>query len=485
MKIGFFFTRKSVSSGNLENLFRWSWKQRIIKICAVVKTQSTGVHEMNSENSLNIFTFNPFGTFRVINVTGSGSFQDLFLRENANFQNFSFIVDVEYGKDRDEHSNLLLSILSVFNASYQCTVLVAPENINDNGIYFNLFPTRTLAESLNMVNPFGLLELTVVVPEALPYSGLVAYVNAVAKNDILWYFFITISVSILSLSAFRFVRRGKFLFSKRLSDVFNLLMNDNSFIRYNRLSNVELMIVVPLTFIGLIFVSGILSAIQSYFTIPIRQPQIDTVENLYNSKLLICNMFENWTNSSIDLLTSQIENGDWVSRFQLYTNWELNTQKDYFILPTTIAFVEEISTANSLVNVQKQLNIATGYHISQIRMSTKENVYEVNKDFPFINHFNQIIYWTAEAGLYEFWKRNRYSSRENLLVQLNKNSNITRNRVQIDNDSSVVSTFIVWGWIASAIVFVTEIVWSRVWNNLRFAPDKMRLLRKCTNIFTK
>ncbi|KAJ6650194.1 hypothetical protein Bhyg_05439 [Pseudolycoriella hygida] len=173
----------------------------------------------------------------------------------------------------------------------------------------------------------------------------------------------------------------------------------------------------------------------------------------------------NWTNSSIEALTSQIEDGDWVSRFELYPSRELFTQIDYFTVPTTIAFVEE-----------KRLNIATGYHVSQIRMSTRANVYEVNKDFPFINHFNQIIYWTSESGLYEFWKRNRYSIRENLLVQRNKNSNITRNRVQIDNDSSVVSTFIVWGWTASTIVFVAEIVWSRVWNKLRFARNKMRVM---------
>ncbi|KAJ6646933.1 hypothetical protein Bhyg_02147 [Pseudolycoriella hygida] len=212
------------------------------------------------------------------------------------------------------------------------------------------------------------------------------------------------------------------------------------------------MIVVPLTFVGLIFVSGILSAIQSYFTRPIRQPQIETIKDLYNSKLLIYNVFEDWTNSSLEALTSQIEDGDWVSRFQLYPSGEFHTQIDYFIAPTTIAFVEEVSIANSLVNVQKQLNTATGYHISQIRMSTRANVYEVNKDFPLINHFNQIIYWTAESGLYDFWKRNRFSRREKYLVHLNKNSNITRNRVQIDNDSSVVSTFIVWGEIPAGVL---------------------------------
>lgn len=72
--------------------------------------------------------------------------------------------------------------------------------------------------------------------------------------------------------------KRKFSFFETVADVINLLMNDNEYIRYQQLSAIELWIVVPLIFVGLIFVNGILSAVR---------PQIDTMDDLYASPFYI------------------------------------------------------------------------------------------------------------------------------------------------------------------------------------------------------
>lgn len=63
----------------------------------------------------------------------------------------------------------------------------------------------------------------------------------------------------------------------------NLVLNDNGAIDYQLLTCVEALLIVPLTFVGMIFVNGMLSNLQSYITNKIIQPQIDTVEDIYRS----------------------------------------------------------------------------------------------------------------------------------------------------------------------------------------------------------
>lgn len=115
---------------------------------------------------------------------------------------------------------------------------------------------------------------------------------------------------IVALGIARFMKHGKFHFVNAVVDVINLIMNDNDNIKYQRLSTVELFIVVPLTFAGLIFVNGILCALQSYVTRPLKQPQIDTIGDIYKSSLMIAARDRN---EAINVLTEQFEE-DWTGR---------------------------------------------------------------------------------------------------------------------------------------------------------------------------
>lgn len=64
IKIGIFFST-FVPNDDLKNLFEWLWSKRIINVFAAF--------HFNGEphpQSLNVFNFNPFGTFKVVNITG-------------------------------------------------------------------------------------------------------------------------------------------------------------------------------------------------------------------------------------------------------------------------------------------------------------------------------------------------------------------------------------------------------------------------------
>lgn len=71
MKIGLFF-RHTVYSADLRKIFEWFRRQRIVNIFAA--TYPEVIQESGENRSFSVFIYNPFGTFEIINITGSASF---------------------------------------------------------------------------------------------------------------------------------------------------------------------------------------------------------------------------------------------------------------------------------------------------------------------------------------------------------------------------------------------------------------------------
>lgn len=282
MKIGMFYPNVfTVTNEDLNDLFRWSWKQRIIHFFAVI-------HPSQSEQSINIFTFNPFGTFRVINATDEW-YENVFLHRNANFRHYPIVL---MGPKADVAEMFWHDVFGVMNASYVRSMkwLLDDEvdKINGNGLVVTSFGfSLEEGEIAGFTYPFATIHLVVIAPEALPYDGFGAYLRAFTTGKILFFLIITIAAIIIFLCYFRFKRQNQFSVFESTVDVLNLLMNDNGNIAYRQLSNIEVMLLVPLTFAGLIIVNGLLSALQSYFTRPIFRPQIDSAEDIHNSPFCV------------------------------------------------------------------------------------------------------------------------------------------------------------------------------------------------------
>ncbi len=278
IKIGIFFTQNA-SDVDLRKLFEWSWQHRIVNIFAA-RTSYTG--SVLESSLLNIFTFNPFGTFEVLNLTGSVAYDNLFLKQNSNFQqshvpqveNYPVIATLEFWR----------CVSEVLNASF-ISVQHDFTNFNDTWLHelynngIDIVAGIMRQDSLEKIHlyPFYMEPMHVIVPEALPYSDISAYLMAIISTNLFGYLLVSISLVVLLLLVFRYIKQKKILFIRSITDVFNLLMNDNGSVRYSRLSSLELMLIIPLTFVGLVFVSGILSALLSFATRPVQQHQMNTI----------------------------------------------------------------------------------------------------------------------------------------------------------------------------------------------------------------
>lgn len=356
---------------------------------------------------LKMYTYNPFGEFKVLNVTDTPSYDNLIISQNVNFHWCQIVMF----DDGQEYYDIQLwdNAFRTLNATY----VSAPRKslpdflqANKNLLFVRAVSQSLDADKMNLAGFFYPLMFEidkVIVPEALPYEGFSAYLRSMATFSLLGYSISTIAVVILFLSFARLQRqRAKFNFAETVADVLNLLMNDNGNIKYQRLYVVEVMVVLPLTFVGLIVVDGILSSFQSYITRPIIQPQIDSVEELYHSPYRIYTSDSVSRDMIVKALTEQYSRGIWWDKIKKRKS--LRRGEDMATFNTSMSYVTPWNTAKVLLRVQKRLNIR-GYHIPipQVSISTSLYAFKTSLDFPFLERFNDIMQNLSQSGLYENW----------------------------------------------------------------------------------
>lgn len=463
IKIGIFYLR-DLSVEDLSQLFTWSWSHRIVKLFAVAqpKNISSGIKEP-AEVSLNVFTFNPFEKLKVINLTDADNMYDhLFLSENSNFQQYPLIL-LDLGLVRHFEKTFWLTVSLLINASY--TILTLDKTTDDIKMWTTItrLTLRPSSTEVQYLYPLEMTQIMVVVPEALPYFGFASYLKVLTTYHSLGYSILFCIVVISFLSVIRFKKQKKCLILESVADVFNLLVNDNTYIKYQQLSIIEVMVIVPLTFAGFVVVNVTLSTLKSYFTQPIIQPQIDSIEDLYKSLCLIGTNNPGWTDKTIIELTNQLERYNWADKVLTMNNTEYNKQVSTF--NTSMCFIGELTNALHLLRVQKRLNIY-GFHISRVRVSAEHFAYILSPDFPFTERLNEIVHWVSQSGLYEKWKDEFYVDYEKQIKKIYSEKmserNNDKNTVAESDDLSMIMRYILYGWIASATVFVSEIVWKRI-----------------------
>lgn len=160
---------------------------------------------------------------------------------------------------------------------------------------------------------------------------------------------------ILFLTVYRYIKESKVLFFESVADVLNLLMNDKGYIRYQQLSRAEVFIIGPLTFVGFIFVNGILSNLQSYLTRPVLQPQNRTFEDIHSSSLpILVADYGRLASLLQDLTLNRMKHEDWKDKINV-VGW---TQYDdaFDVFNTSVSFYEVSVNFDFRFRVQKRLN---------------------------------------------------------------------------------------------------------------------------------
>lgn len=276
IKIGLFFPH--FRSDGLRQLFEWSWENRIINIFAAI--------QKNYGPPLSIFTYNPFGTFDVINVTNR-LFDSFFLSQRSNFQQHPLILSEKDNKIEVTRSfKMLKTVFRAMNASYKYQ---NKSSKTDNFSSYDIFSRIVTKSGLgpDYFYPPEIPSFNILVPEALPYAEFLGYIENILASEACIYASITIIVIMLLLVVVRYRKQNQILFFESVADVINLLSNDNCNIKYQRLNRSEGVLIVPLTFVGLVIINGILSNLKSHITQPFLQPQISTIEQIYRSACVI------------------------------------------------------------------------------------------------------------------------------------------------------------------------------------------------------
>lgn len=449
IKIGLFFVNKVTSTDTIENLFRRSWRFGIVNIFCAFYTNFEDV-----ETSLNVFRFDPFVTFDLINVTGSETVQNYFPEMAPNYHRhpLHFFETSDPSVEVINHlSRFWDTVVRMFNATKSLVINVTRNMKVDIPVVENV---PNVGNTI-VIYPYKTSKLLLIVPHALPTTDIVAYLQNATWKRLFAYFFVTILSASLLLIVSRYLQRKKILLFQCVADVVNLLMNDNGAIRYGKLHWADIYIIVPLTFIGLIVMNGIVSVFQSYLTLTIYEAQIRTLDDLSKSRvpILIPELYDEILNEIPEDIRPHLGAPDKIHA----TDFDQMLTEAY-AFNNSVAYFFDDNECEILLQMQKRLNLKA-YHLTDTNLRTNFWTFVADDYFPYIEAVNDIIHRLQSAGLLDKWLN------DDNLESIKEKWGMYRNiQFKSSNDSDEITVWtVLWcGWIASVILFVCEIIWYKI-----------------------
>lgn len=473
LKIGLFFSQ-SLSTRNdyILQFFQWCQRNSIINI--FVGYPSNGELMGNdSEYFLNSFTYNPFGTFELINLTDGDALSNYFPRICYNLRQHrirlaahndinTFIYSKGNSNFGGPDGKLFQTIFRVVNASYNMVKLLEITDGQDiqqlaiNGtIDLGPQPFRISNAKPIYLYPIYTDTVAIVVPRALPYSEFIGYLQTFSNDETFIICLLTIPAPIIALTILRYIKRNRILFFESAADVVNLFMNDNMDIDYRKLFRAECFIILPLTIAGFVIINVLISILTSYLTRPIDQPEINTFADIERSSFPVMVP----TQKNMEQLLTVFKNNwniDWRNKMAAISLEEFRQQILSF--NTSICFIYWESKVKNLLEHQKRLNIR-GFRIPTQTIIQSVYSHIVAVDYPLKDCFNEIIQRIMCAGLYWKWTDESYFE----FVERGYFTERHVNDEEYGNEKYYVPIFIVYGWIGSGFVFVIEIIWNRIY----------------------
>lgn len=468
LKIGLFFSQSLPTSDYLLQLFEWCWQNSIVHIF-IGYPETTG----RTDYFLNVYTFNPYGTLELINLTDDDSLDNYFPRICYNLRQHPIRIAVHddintfiYSKGNPNFGGpdgkLFQTILRLINASYtmvkffEITDGMDIQQMALNGtIDLGPQPFRVSNVKPIYLYPIYIDTVAIVVPSALPYAEFIAYLQTFSNDNIFNISLFSIPVLIIALTVFRYLKRNRFLFFQSVSDVLNLFMYDNTAIDYRNLFRVESFIILPLTMGGFVIINVVLSILTSYLTRPMVQPEINTFDDIERSPFPV--MVPSQKNmEQLIVVFKKNWNIDWSHKMA----WSSLEEFLHQILSfnTSICFVYRGSKVKNLLVHQKRLNIR-GFRIPTQTIIKSVYSYVVPVDYPLKDCFNEIIQRVMSAGLYWKWTDESYFE---FIEKGYFSKTLVNDDAERGAEKYYVPIFIVYGWIGSVFIFMIEIAWNRI-----------------------
>lgn len=459
IKIGIFFKHLS-STNDLTRLFAWCKEHVIVHVLVATYAKIGATNELLRSDELTLFALNFFGAESIVSLTHDDDPSDFFPNLKANFQQHQLRVGVLPANVA--YVYIWLDIFRLMNASF-IIELVDENSTNydellERGI--DIIPAIFTQEFMHNFHLYPAVThcYGIIVPFALPYPDFFAYLKIVTSDCLFLVSFIAIAIAVVILIVSRWINRSKITIFQSLLDVASLILNKNDEIRYGQLSVPELFVVVPFTFMGLVFVSGVLSHLQSHVTRPFLQPQIQTLDDIYDSPFQIVTSDESWKSSlteALNIITSR----NWSDKV-IAINKSLSTAAEWFnfSMPFLLSNLEK----DIGFKVQERLQIKR-YNSAHLQV-LKDFCYVslLNDKFVFFDRFNEIINQMKSSGLTDYLQGLVVDLLVNDLLKRNRERNIEILNVEtFDVSMDDFPMFVVHGWIASVLVFIVEIMWTK------------------------
>ncbi len=457
LKIAIFLERNVTSMDIIKQVFRWSWNAGIVNAICICNY----FVEDAASSSLNVFRFDPFPTLKLIDVTESVSFENYFPGKVPNYHRhpIRFVRILEWLLQNLE-IKFWETVVRVFNASMTMSSFDLPHALPYAQTDY-VFIQEMIHNASDQIYPHRWIKLVMVVPHALPYSNFFVYLRNTKWTIFVLTLFGVIVIATVLLIVSSYLQTKKLLFFRCAADVINLLMNDNSRISYGKLHRVDVLVIVPLTFAGLIVVNGIISLFQSYVTLPMYERQINTIDDLYESPFNI-GSYDIWADRTIEMLEIITGHGGWGEKVLESSVDEVVMEISNF--NTSMAYPLFDNKAQAMLEVQKRLNIKAYHLMTNTNIDNFLFSFDLNEYFPFIEPINDIIHRLQAAGLMDKWFKDGELNRIKYILRWWKDSPYLQSNVNNGSDNDGLSMYtVVWcGWISSTILFVCEIVWMKI-----------------------
>ncbi|XP_037041522.1 uncharacterized protein LOC119078153 [Bradysia coprophila] len=465
----------------VEELFQWSWSVGIVNIFCTFYESIDSV----TSPSFNVFRFDPFGTFHLINLTGSDFLQNYFPSKMPNYRRHPIGIALMSYLGLDAFDlQFWIEIKKALNASYT-TIGLSRKDVQSKRLYetgeespFDFFMHEShhirIEGTKVRCYPHKMGTIVLLVPHAKQRSGIMGYIQNATWKVIFILTSIAIIAASLLLTINAFLKTKKVFLLQKVVDVVNLLMNDNDTINYAQLSCAELLVIVPLTFVGLIVMNGVLSVFQSYLTLPLYERQINSLEDLYESSVPIIedtSLF--WSSQTKEMLELVSQHGGWQDKM---IRKSFQDEADYF--NDSVAFFVYGNQAQIYLEAQKQLGLKAYHLVTGLTFDTFYSIYQISSRFPFIDRVNDVVHRLQSAGLIEKWYKAEDDESIDELRELNRFFKTA------DKETDNNELILLWiGWIGSGIVFVCEIIWNKVQTRVENLKKKLivqvqRILRK-------
>lgn len=462
VKIGVFFAKNVISMDIIEQFFRWSWNAGIVNIFVAFYTNTEDV-----ASSFNVFRFDPFGpfgTFDLINVTGSVALQNYFHDKMPNYRHHSLRLLVLIGSPVFiQDVNFWDTVAKVFNAS-MALINLDFENMTAETRPTDIWMTELVVTSDTEIYPHRTNTLVLLVPHARPFSNILPYLQNATWKLIFGYTVIMIAALSFVLTVSGYLQTKKILLFQCVGVVIKLLMNDNGSIRYGRLHLADVFVIVPLTFTGLIVTNGILSVFQSFLTLPIYERQINTIDDLFKSPVPIISFFE-----INNLLELESKHGGWSDK--LHETEYSQLWKEVTTFNNSVAYALYNNGVPAILDVQKRLKLKAYHLITETYLQRLMSAYAPRRNFPFIKPIDDTMHRLLSAGLMAKWFKDDDELSVKEMIKTNLNL-----QFKISYESEFAVPIVVWcGWIASIIIFSCEIIRKKVEPQIEKLKNKLSI----------